>query len=152
MRNAETWRRDRIYSSIRKILKQKVKKKTLQKALKYMIREKKFEILSKLDVSAEHDNKPENNYHKSDIENDGIEILKKIAPSVIDGETEMSESDSDSENDELESDIETEVENYNVSGGMKKPVNAYSNHFIKKSFRIAWREVPKVCIRKVKIQ
>ena len=48
MRSADAWRRDDHYRSIRKIIKQKHKRMSLQKALKYAISRKKFEILRML--------------------------------------------------------------------------------------------------------
>ena len=42
MRTADAWRRDDHYGSIRKIIKQKHKRMSLQKALKYAISRKKF--------------------------------------------------------------------------------------------------------------
>jgi len=42
MRNADGWRQDSIYRSIKKISKQKVKHMSLAKALKYAICQKKI--------------------------------------------------------------------------------------------------------------
>ena len=59
MRNAEAWRRDNIYRSIKKIANQKVKHVSLQKALKYAIGQSKFEILLHLEKPAEEDDNDE---------------------------------------------------------------------------------------------
>ena len=91
---------------------------SLQKALKYAIWQKKFEILRKLGAPAEcddddSDQSESENDNVFESDNDGIEILKKkLAPRVIDGESEMSESDDEiesngeSENDEVSTDKE----------------------------------------------
>ena len=55
MRNAEAWRHDNIYRSIKKISKQNVKHMSLQKALKYAVCRKQFHILEVLRTSAERD-------------------------------------------------------------------------------------------------
>ena len=68
----------------------------LQKALKYAIWRKKFEILRTLDTPAERDDddsdeseSDNNNVFESD--SNGIEILKKLDPTVICGESENDE-------------------------------------------------------------
>ena len=57
------------------------------KALKYAVRQKKFETLRKLGALAEHDDED----NESENDNNGIKILKKTCPTVIDGESQMSE-------------------------------------------------------------
>ena len=111
MRNADAWRHDSIYRSIKKISKQKVKHLSLQKALKYTICRKKFEILSMLDSPAEcdDDDTDESESDNDDVfesDNDGYEILKKLAPTVTDRE---SESDNDESDDEGNSKSETSM-------------------------------------------
>ena len=85
MWNAEVWRHDSVYKSIKKILKQKVKNMSLQKALKYTIWWKKFESLRTLGAPAERDDddRDESESDNDDVfesDNDGIGILKKLWP------------------------------------------------------------------------
>ena len=54
MRTAAAWRHDKTYRSIKKILKKKVKRMSFEKALKYAIQQKKFEILRKLGTPLVH--------------------------------------------------------------------------------------------------
>jgi hypothetical protein len=132
MRNAEAWRHDSIYRSIKKILKQKVKHMSLQKALKYAIRRKKFEILRALATPAECDDddsdisdSDNDDVFESDI--DGVEILKKLAPTVVDSESEMSESDDESNGESENDDVSTDKEKGS------KPHNPFIEHYRKQA-------------------
>ena len=52
---AAAWRHDKIYRSIKRVLKtKKVKSMSFEKALKYAIQQKKFEILRKLGTPLVH--------------------------------------------------------------------------------------------------
>jgi len=107
MRNPDAWRHDSIYRSIKKISKQKVKHMSLEKALKYAICRKKFEIL-RLVAERDDDDTDESESDNDDVftsEIDGVKFLKKLAPTVVDSESETSgskdESNSESENDDV---------------------------------------------------
>jgi hypothetical protein len=121
MRNADAWRHDSIYRSIKKISKQKVKHTSLAKALKYAICRKKFEILRLVKLGRRDDDESDSDNDdvfekvrttdmKSDnddvfeSDNDGVDILKKLAPTVVERESESDsdgyEGDSKSENDD----------------------------------------------------
>ena len=122
MRNADAWRHDSIYRSIKKISKQKVNHMSLQKALKYAIRRKKFEILGMFDTLSGRDDddtdESESDSDKSESDNDdvfesdidGVEILKKLAPTVVDSESEMSESNDESNGESENDDVSTAKE------------------------------------------
>ena len=52
---AAAWRHDKIYRSIKKVLKtKKVKRMTFEKGLKYAIQQNRYKILRKLGVSRLH--------------------------------------------------------------------------------------------------
>jgi hypothetical protein len=109
MRNADAWRQDSIYRSIKKISKQKVKHMSLANALKYAICRKKHEILRvvKLGKRADTDESESDNDDVFESDNDGYENLKKLTPTVVERESESDNDDTDeseSDTDESESD------------------------------------------------
>merc|ERR1712082_105435 len=105
MRTADAWRCDDHYGSIWKIIKQKHKRMSLQKALKYAISQKKFEILRILKLGRPDDDDESESDDDDEYESDydGYAILKKLAPAATDRESESDdedESNSESENDD----------------------------------------------------
>ena len=113
---------------------------SLQKALKYSIWQKKFQILRKFGAPAEHDNNDSdesgsNNDNVFESENDGVEILKSLAPTVIEGESEMSENNGKFGNDdEIESNGESENDEVSTDkekGFGSQTYNKFSEYFIK---------------------
>ena len=106
MRNADAWRRESLYRSIKKISNKKVKHMSLQKALKYAISRKKFEILRMLKLmlgkTDENDESESDDDDESESDYDGYEILKKLAPTAIDSESESDDDDSDDEDNKEE--------------------------------------------------
>ena len=100
---------------------------SLQKALKYAISRKKFEILRMLKLmlgkTDENNESESDDDNESESDSDGYEILKKLAPTVVDRESEMSESN-DEHNGESENDnVSTDKEK------CSKPYNPYSEYY-----------------------
>ena len=81
---------------------------------------KAFLPVSDVQPAAKHAKMCNNDEFESD--NDGYELLKKLAPTVVDGESEMSESDDES-NSESEND---DVDKENGS----KPYNPYIEYYV----------------------
>ena len=131
MRTADAWRCDDFYGSIRKIIKQKRKRMSLQKALKYAISRKKFEILRilkhMLGKTDENDESESDDDDESESDYDGYEILKKLAPTATDRESESDDDDSDDE-----SNSESENDDVNKENG-SKPYKPYIEHFVKQA-------------------
>jgi hypothetical protein len=132
MRNADAWRHDSIYRSIKKISKQKVKHNmSLQKALKYAICRKKFEILRMLKLSERDDDDTDESESDNDdvfeSDNDGYEILKKLTPTVVDRESEMSESNDESNGESENDDVSTDKEK------RSEPCNPYIEYYVKQA-------------------
>ena len=107
---------------------------SLQKALKYAIWWKKFEILRTLDTQTERDDddKSESDNDDSDksesdsdvvfeSDNDGVKILKKLAPTVVDSESEMSESNDESNGESENDDVDKVLE----------PCSLYIEYYVK---------------------
>ena len=125
MRNADAWRRDSLYRSIKKISNKKVKHMSLQKALKYTICRKKIEILRmvKLLGRVDDDDKSESdNDDVSESDNDGYENLKKLAPTVADRESEMSESNDESNDESENNDVDKEK--------VSEPCNPWIEYYV----------------------
>ena len=127
MRSADAWRRDDLYRSICKILKQKVKHMSLQKALKYAISQKKFQIVRMFKQmpgkTGDNDESGSDGDDESESDNDGYEILKKLAPTATDRESESDDDDSDDESKSKSENNDVDK----VSGSYNPYVDYYAN-------------------------
>ena len=152
MRTADAWRCDDFYGSIRKIVKQKRKRMSLRKALKYAISHEKFQILRilKLGRPDDDDESESDNDDEYESDYDGYEILKKLAPTATDRESESDdedESNSESENDDDRDDkSNSESENDDVDKEkVSKPYNPYIDYYVNQALTCQTYPAEKLC-------
>ena len=127
---------------------------SLQKALKYAISRKKFEILRMLKLmlgkTDENDESESDDDDESESDYDGYEILKKLAPTATDRESESDdedESNSESENDDDRDDkSNSESENDAVDKEkVSKPYNPYIDYYVNQALTCQTYPAEKLC-------
>ena len=129
---------------------------SLQKALKYAISRKKFEILRMLKLmlgkTDDNDESESDDDDESESDNDGYEILKKLAPTVTDRESESDDDDSNDEsNDKSESDDDdnddesnSKSENDDVDK-VSEPYNPYIDYYVNQALSSQTYTAKKLC-------